>query len=240
MFRFAGYCEDFRTEGMVLPRRKQRLRRRLLLARVFLALLTAGLAAGRPIAAPSPTFEFDIPYQLRVLPGGTVIELSGSFSWGLPQSLQALLASEPNVRVLQLESPGGQVQAALQVASMAQERGLNTYVGHVCASACTIAFLGGHQRWLGPDGRLGFHLGRGPGVAPQLVAEYMRQAYEKYAVPPRFIAHVLRTPPESLWFPTPEELRAIHYTTGPPPATVVEPHDNRLPGRDDRSTPPSA
>ena len=46
-------------------------------------------------AAASPTAEFDIPYQLRVLPDGAVLEVSGSFSWALPQNFQAVWPPRP-------------------------------------------------------------------------------------------------------------------------------------------------
>jgi hypothetical protein len=186
------------------------------------ALVTLACATFAPVdATPSPTAEFDIPYQVRLLSDGTVLEVSGSFSWALPQNFQATLAAAPQVRLVRLESPGGHVGPAIEIANMIQQRGLNTYVGRFCASACTIAFLGGRQRWLAPDARLGFHQAHAPGIPSQQVNEYLRTAYEGMHVPPAFISHVLRTPPSDLWFPTPVELRAVHYTTGDPPATVL-------------------
>jgi hypothetical protein len=51
-------------------------------------------------APSSPTADFDIPYQLRLLSDGTVLEVSGSFSWALPQNFQATLAAAPGVRLV--------------------------------------------------------------------------------------------------------------------------------------------
>ena len=163
----------------------------------------------------------DIPYQLRVVNDGSVLELSGSFSWALPQSFQAVLAGSPNIRMIRLESPGGHVQPAIQIATLIHERGLDTYVGRFCASACTIAFLGGRQRWLGPGARLGFHQASAPGLPSELVNGYLKAAYDNFRVPPAFVARVLSTPASDLWFPTSPELRAAHYTTGDPPGSVV-------------------
>ena len=154
-------------------------------------------------------------------PDGTTLELSGSFSWALPQNFQAILASAPKVRLVRLEGPGGHVLPALQIATIIQQHRLDTYVGQLCASACTIAFLGGRERWLAPGGRLGFHQAHAPGLPAEQVNEYLRQAYENFHVPQSFVAHVLRTPPTDLWFPTPTELRAAHYTTSDAPATVL-------------------
>ena len=194
--------------------------RSMLFCRGMLTLVV-WLAGSHVGAAPSPTAEFDIPYQLRVLSDGTVLELSGSFSWALPQNVQAILAGAPGVRVVRLESPGGHVLPALQVATIIQQRGLDTYVGRLCASACTVAFLGGRQRWLASDARLGFHQAHAPGVPPDQANAFLQDAYAKFAVPPPFVAHVLRTPPADLWYPTQQELRAAHYTTGDPPDSVL-------------------
>ena len=183
--------------------------------------LVAWLACGIAIAVPSPTAEFDIPYQIRVESEGTILEVSGSFSWALPQNVQAVLAAAPQVRLVRLESPGGHVLPAMQTANIIQQHGLDTYVGRLCASACTIAFLGGRQRWLAPGARLGFHEAHAPGLPAEQVNEYLRAAYETFHVPPSFVSHVLRTPATDLWFPTPAELRAVHYTTGDPPDSVL-------------------
>jgi hypothetical protein len=184
-----------------------------------------GVLLASPVVAAAPSAEFDIPYQLRLSDNDSVLELSGSFSWALPQSFQAVLASAPNVRLIRLESPGGHVQPAIQIAMLIHERGLDTYVGRFCASACTIAFLGGRQRWLGPDARLGFHQASAPGLPSDLVNRYLRDAYESFRVPSAFVARVLNTPASDLWFPTRPELRAVHYTTGDAPVSVVVPHE---------------
>src|SRR5689334_9866491 len=123
-----------------------------------------GLLLAFPGVAAAPSAEFDTPYQLRLSDNGSVLELSGSFSWALPQSFQALLAGAPDVRMIRLESPGGHVQPAIEIATLIHERGLDTYVGRFCASACTIAFLGGRQRRLGAGSRLRFHQASAPGL----------------------------------------------------------------------------
>jgi hypothetical protein len=217
-----------------LPRRS--------VALVLVIMLLAGARAG---AVPPPTTEFDIPYRLRIVSDGTVLELSGSFSWALPQSLQAVLASAPRVRVVRLESPGGQVLAALQVAAIIQRGGFDTYVGRFCASACTVAFLGGRHRWLASGARLGFHQAHAPGAPPERFNAILEAAYEKFGVPPIFVVHVLNTPPTDLWYPTQRELRAAHFTTGDAPAALLALGRSPLPSFSDsrrlvRAAPDSA
>jgi hypothetical protein len=168
-----------------------------------------------------PSVEFGTPYQLRIISDGTVLELSGSISWAVPQNLQVMLAESPNVRLIRLDSPGGYIKSALAVADVIQQRGLDTYVGRLCASACTLIFLSGRQHWLGTNARLGFHQGHGPGISPTQVDPLLRQAYEHLGVPEPFIAHVLRTPPDDLWVPTQDELlKAGLVTKASPPAVI--------------------
>ena len=191
----------------------------LSICRRVVVLLAVGCGLGA--AASSPTTEFDSPYQVRVLFDGAVIEISGSFSWALPQTFQAVLASTPGAQVVQFESPGGHVVPALEIAALIRERGLATYVGRFCASACTVAFLGGRERWLAPDARLGFHQAHAPGMAAEQTNAFMTAAYERLAVPRPFIARVLATPPTSLWYPTRDELRAAGFTTGATPEQLL-------------------
>jgi hypothetical protein len=191
--------------------------------RVLLLLLVWLLAAGSAVA--SPTAEFEAPYAIRIMPGGEAVEVSGSFSWAVPQNLTAALASAPRVRTVRLDSPGGYIQPALQVAEIIRARGLDTYVPRMCASACTVVFLAGKDRFLAPDARLGFHQAHAPGVAPAYFDALLRATYQKAGVPDGFIDHVLRTPPQSIWFPDRPALRALRLTTGPAPAALVNADD---------------
>lgn len=191
----------------------------------FVLLAIAGRASANDLpvvyeGAPAEA-EFGAPYATRVLPGGTEVEISGSFSRAVPQAFTAVLAGEPQVRAVRLESPGGYVQPALAVAGIIRTRGLDTYVGRFCASACTLAFLAGQHRYLAPGARLGFHQGRVPNMPQMRVDPIMRQAYGAANLPSTFIDHVLRTPSDALWFPTRDELRQAGITSDPPPPSLL-------------------
>ncbi|WP_158931907.1 hypothetical protein [Acidisphaera sp. S103] len=201
--------------------------RLLLSCMALVAILVAGPARANDLpvvyeGAP-PETEFNAPYAIRVLPGGAEVEISGSFSQAVPGDFAAVLAGAPQVRAVRLESPGGYVQPALTVADIIRTRGLDTYVGRFCASACTLAFLGGQHRYVAPDARLGFHQASASGVAQVRVDSVMRQAYGAASVPAAFIDHVLRTPPEALWFPSRDELVETGVASGPPPTALVIP-----------------
>jgi hypothetical protein len=192
-----------------------------------LLICCATLAGGVQVRAEQlPTAEFDIPYQIRVLQEGIVLEISGSFSWALPQTFQATLSAAPNVRVIRLESPGGYIQPALQIAEIIRGRHLNTFVGHFCASACTIAFVAGQQRWLGQEARLGFHQARAPGLPAELTNGYLQEAYRRLGMPAPFVAQVLRTPADDIWLPSRSELKAARLITDLPTATTLVADDD--------------
>jgi hypothetical protein len=167
------------------------------------------------------TVEFDSPYQFHLLMGGEVLEIAGSFSWSVPQNLQVALEAAPQVRIVSLNSPGGHVGPAMEVAEMIHSRGLATYVDRFCASACTLVFLAGRERWLAPGARLGFHQARAPGFSTAEADAVLRAAYERFALPRAFIARALRMPPIDLWFPKLGELHAAGIITGPPSRTLL-------------------
>jgi hypothetical protein len=194
------------------PSRRRKQTSRLVIA--VLALMTAE-------RAQAETFEFEGPYAVRVLHQGSEIEISGTFSWALPQQVGVALAEAPRARLVRLESPGGHIKAALEVADMLRARNLDTYVGRICASACTIVFLAGHQRFATEAARLGFHQAHGPGLTPADSNLLLRLAYQNYALPPAFIAHVLRTPPQDLWVPDLAELRRAGVVTDIAPTEAI-------------------
>jgi len=153
-------------------------------------------------------------HGVRVLRDGTEIEVSGPLAWGLAQQLDAALAQAPHAHVVHLDSFGGRVGVALDIAGIIAVHQLDTYVEHVCASACTLAFLAGQQRWISEHGRLGFHSGTVAGTVNRLAEAGFRQHYERYGLPADFLDHIFRTPPTNLWFPTRDELTNAHVITG--------------------------
>ncbi len=155
----------------------------------------------------SPTAEFGTPYEIRILQGGEVVEISGSLSWAVPQNLAVVLTRTPNLREVWLDSPGGLVMSALLISKIIRERGVDTHVRSLCASACTLAFLAGTQRTVTPDARLGFHQATAPNIQQKRLDDMLRTAYAAANVPAPFINHILATRPDALWVPGADELR---------------------------------
>jgi hypothetical protein len=150
------------------------------------------------------------PHTVRLLPGGTELEFAGGLTIGVSDEIEKFLAADPNVRVIHLNSPGGRLSEGIALETLIRRHRLITYTSTQCASACTLAFLGGRERWVGPTAVLGFHRGghypgetRAENERSQAVYEAeLRQA----GVAPDFVAKVMATPYDRLWEPTPDEL----------------------------------
>jgi len=198
-------------------------------ALIVLLLLLPALAAcqqpsagrGTP-ATPSATLPPPAyapgPWRVTVLGNGTEVEFLGEISKASMAELQQVLVAHPDVKVLQLTSPGGDRRALKSIVPtiLAQER--TTFVPLLCASACAELFLAGTDRVLGEDGAIAFHQSRVVSLGGGATAQYLpqieaaanadlRQSLLDRGVAADFADRVLATPHEALWFPSTEELR---------------------------------
>jgi hypothetical protein len=156
-------------------------------------------------------------YTITVTDGGSDVEITGGFKYGLADALRRVLDAAPGVRVLALQSPGGRIGEARAVYRLIVDRRLNTVTNTYCMSACTYAFLGGSRRWLGVGARLGFHAGHFVGMSQAVVARQQRGFFAEVTardgVPPAFFAHANSIAPTEMWYPTRSELLANHVLT---------------------------
>jgi hypothetical protein len=156
------------------------------------------------------------PHRLRLLRNGTELELAGGMPHGTAEAVRTLLDAAPGVQVLHLNSVGGRVSEGHQVYRLVRDRGLTTYTATDCFSACTIAFLGGSQRYLANNARLGFHSISFGGVDYQRLPDInadLRRTLEQDNVPKWFIDKALTTPASSMWHPSHDELVAASVVT---------------------------
>ena len=70
-----------------------------------------------------------------------------------------ILKSNDQIKTLVLNSEGGLIVAAQEIADLVIDAELDTHVDGVCFSACATIFLGGNVRSLGLGGKIGFHKG---------------------------------------------------------------------------------
>jgi len=149
--------------------------------------------------------------SVSVSPDGTILHVDGSYGMASDQAVRRALDQNPNIREVVLTGPGGRIGAGVEIARLIRKRRLATRVDTECASACTIAFLGGVDRSMAPWAKLGFHRASFPGMSSDDMFEAnrdMKRFLLSAGVAPDFAQRVLDTPGDSIWVPTPEELLA--------------------------------
>jgi hypothetical protein len=155
-------------------------------------------------------------YRIRLSDDSEAINITGGMNDGAADALAATLDRAPGVKTVIFDSPGGWRREGRLLAAVISQRGLSTHVDGRCSSACTLAFLAGKERTLGPQGRLGFHQVRSVGrsdLGRYLDIGRTRSMYESAGLPTDFVEKVVATPPEKMWYPTVAELRAAHVIT---------------------------
>ncbi|MBO0765910.1 MAG: hypothetical protein J2P50_15180, partial [Hyphomicrobiaceae bacterium] len=155
-------------------------------------------------------------YQLRLLHDGTEVELAGGMPFGTADALKQVLDAAPGVKVVHLNSIGGRIGEGFLIYRLVHDRNLVTYTATECASACTIAFLGGSQRYLSSKARLGFHSGSFGSLDgrqyPDMNAD-MRHILAVHGAPAWFIDRALSTSASSMWYPPHSDLVAANIVT---------------------------
>ena len=140
--------------------------------------------------------------------------ISGHLAWGVLDAVSRELSANPGIQMFILNSPGGHVGVGTRLYDMIKSRGLDTYTTELCASACIIPFLAGNNRYLQKGAKLGFHaVGGEAGNSISAGTEKVLSVYRAANVPESFIQHMLATPVESAWYPSPKELTAANVVT---------------------------
>ena len=119
---------------------------------VMLALLQS---AGFGSAVLAEKFKFDgkiLFYDTDSAPPGR-----DEINWQDVETLVFLQRQQQQIEVLHLNSAGGLIEAAREMADIIIDFELDTRVTDECASACVTLFLAGESRQLDRGGRLGFH-----------------------------------------------------------------------------------
>jgi TPR repeat protein len=164
-------------------------------------------------------------YEVRLLQGATELEIRGAITFGLTDEVQKILTANPQVKTVRLNSNGGRLAEARRLGDLIRQRSLATYADADCQSACTIAFLGGHDRQLAPQGRLGFHQYVFPGVEQDdMKSQYAIDRARMLAagVRPEFVAQAFTTPSSDMWFPSREQLLENGVITSSGPKADIE------------------
>lgn len=167
----------------------------------------------------APRVAASRPYSLQRVAGTTLVSLRGSLDFGVTAALRVLLADNPGVTGIVLDSDGGPVYEARGVARLIVERRLDTYSLTGCNSACTTAFVAGSRRLLAPAARLGFHSYAISGHSTLFIDIEQEQRtdlafHASRGVAPEFLEALFDKPHDDIWFPSRETLVAAGVVHG--------------------------
>jgi len=156
-------------------------------------------------------------HSFRLLRNGTELEFSGGINVGTAKEFERMLEAAGQLRVIHLNSHGGRLAEADLIAAAVQKRGLVTYVSQRCLSACTHIFLAGRERWVGENGKLGFHQPAFAGLAQEYVQPMLDEEQRfllRKGISSEFVGKALATPNDKMWEPSHAELRTAKVITG--------------------------
>jgi ATP-dependent protease ClpP protease subunit len=85
------------------------------------------------------------------------LQIHGTMDIGILAEFKRMLIKHPGLMEVALNSHGGNIFQARGLAKLIMSNQLNTYVSGNCYSACAIAYVAGNFRYMGPQGKLGFH-----------------------------------------------------------------------------------
>jgi hypothetical protein len=160
----------------------------------------------------------DIPgHQIQLIHAGAELEFSGGIGAGSANDLARALDANPGVRVVHLNSPGGLVGEGREMSDLIRGHLLITTSDRYCFSACTLAFLGGRERYLAPGARLGFH-GEFSAIADdshvQAVQHQDMVMMLSLGIASDFVDKAFAAPKDQIWMPSTDELEDAHVITG--------------------------
>jgi len=129
-------------------------------------------------------------------------------------SVDRLIAAvERGATVIEFNSPGGSLEEAIRGHEVLRAADVQTIVTGECASACTILFLGGAERSVETDGRIGVHQWASVGVeADESEAQALSGAlvalFKDAGVDEDFFIVGSQTPPQDIRWLSLEEMLA--------------------------------
>lgn len=132
-----------------------------------------------------------------------MIRLSGPLETGSAARFKEVLATAPDVRIVDVSGPGGMIYEARYIAGMIEERELDTMISTECYSACVSIFASGKRRVMNAKAIVGLHsastfTGR---VADDANRAFAERLY-RIGVEPRFLMVGADTSPDDMWINT--------------------------------------
>ena len=111
-----------------------------------------------PLTATSQTSKFELNGSTLIYDTSSASnEQEQEITWEDVDELDALLKSEQSIKEIELNSAGGDVEAAFYMADLIIDYELDTNVNGTCESACTLMLLAGERRTVERGSWVGFH-----------------------------------------------------------------------------------
>lgn len=160
------------------------------------------------------------PMTFDLLPDG-VLFLRGTIQPDSGEKLLAELGQRAEyIKTIELDSPGGVVDAALMMGQLIRDGDFSTSVGagHFCASSCPLVLAGGVTRSLDEKAVIGVHQiyafaeedVRSPAEAmsdAQSTTAAIGRYLDEMGIDPKLWFHALETPPSELYYLTADEMK---------------------------------
>jgi hypothetical protein len=189
--------------------------------------LTDGVPQAPPVDPESSPETLREPMTFELLPGG-MLKAEGSIDPGAADRFaEEITARGEYVKEVSLNSPGGSVDDALKMSALIREKGLNTKVATkaLCASSCPLVFAGGVAREAQEDAIVGVHQvfnasqtrpspEQAMSGAQRMTARIARHL-DEMGIGSGLWLNALETPPDRLYYLTPEEMAEFKLTTDP-------------------------
>ena len=162
-------------------------------------------------------------------------ETNAEINWEDAELIHEILLDNPDIKIIQLNSSGGLVEASQYISDLVIDFELDSIVSGECSSACVDIFLAGNQRVLQRGSWLGFHKGswasdnienyyennkvdKGWNNAFEFsswlyedtqkeILKQMKYMIER-GVEPSFIIETLQADSEGMWYPRRKQLEA--------------------------------
>jgi hypothetical protein len=158
-----------------------------------------------------------VEYQLKVSEDQQQLVIRGDLDIGITTAVRSTLATYPRIQSVIMHSRGGHIYEGRGLARIFIEYEIDTYVFDECSSACTTAFIGGKQRYIGTQGKLGFHQ---YSVATSKTSQFVNfynlrkeqqrdlALFRARGIDQAFLDRVFDQPASRIWFPDHTTLRA--------------------------------
>ncbi|HEX7816022.1 hypothetical protein [Dyella sp.] len=160
-------------------------------------------------------------YTVSVTPDGKSLLAKGSMGYGFARAVSTAFAAHPNLRKLTIDSRGGDVEDGQELHDyLASRPDITIEVNHLCASACTWAFIGAHERLISPEAVMGFHQMRSmidtdySRTHLQGTQDHFKEQLRELGASESFISQAFARQGNDVWVPDSHTLFANHIITG--------------------------